>query len=158
MATKNDATTTGEEDDLTTCCVCMEVYNDLERRPKCLSCHHTYCLTCIKVYNNQISFDLSICNWFIIIQTDFFHFQKMACRPPHQVTCPKCKVICVLPEKGPEALFTNDLVLSYIQLKNRVNNQQYESHFKPVNFHFIIFHLCLKLSVAGASSVNPFLK
>ena len=85
----------------------------------------------------------------------------MARRPPNQVTCPKCKVICILPEKGPEDLFTNDLVLSYIQLKNRVNNQQYQSHFKPietVNFQFIIFHLCLKLSVAGASSVNPFPK
>ena len=42
----------------------------------------------------------------------------------HQVTCPKCNAVCVLCVNGPEALFTNELVLSYIQLKNRANNQQ----------------------------------
>ena len=54
-------------------------------------------------------------------------------RPSTQVTCPKCKAVCVLPGEGPEALFTNDLVLSYIQLKNRVKNQQYQSHIKPID-------------------------
>ena len=38
-----------EMKDLSTCCVCMEPYNDLERKPKFLRCHHTYCLQCIKV-------------------------------------------------------------------------------------------------------------
>ena len=38
-----------ESDDLTICCVCMEVYNEGNRKPKSLSCHHTYCVTCIKV-------------------------------------------------------------------------------------------------------------
>ena len=48
----NSATTVEEEmKDLTTCCVCMEVYNEGDRKPKFISCHHTYCITCIKVIN-----------------------------------------------------------------------------------------------------------
>ena len=43
---------------------------------------------------------------------------------PSQVTCPKCKVVCVLPGEGPEALFTNVYVLNNIQLKNLLKNQQ----------------------------------
>jgi len=43
MVANNDATTAEEEsDDLTTCCVCMEVDNAGDCKPKSLSCHHTH--------------------------------------------------------------------------------------------------------------------
>ena len=49
MASNEPTTAEQESDDLTTCCVCFEVYNEGDRKPKFLSCFHTHCLVCIKV-------------------------------------------------------------------------------------------------------------
>lgn len=38
-----------QSEDLSTCCVCLELYHEENRKPKFLSCHHTLCLNCIKV-------------------------------------------------------------------------------------------------------------
>lgn len=40
-------------EDLSTCCVCLEFYNDGERKPKFLSCHHCLCLKCILVSGHE---------------------------------------------------------------------------------------------------------
>ena len=40
-----------ETDDLINCSVCLEVYNDQERKPKFLPCSHTICLRCLQVRN-----------------------------------------------------------------------------------------------------------
>jgi hypothetical protein len=106
-----------QSDDLTTCCVCYEVYDEGNLKPKFLTCFHTFCLTCVKV--RALSQPL-----FIVILSCLFRQQKLACDPPTQVTCPKCKAVCLLPRKGPEALATNVYVLNNIQLKNAANNQQ----------------------------------
>ena len=34
---------------LTTCCVCFEQYDEVERQPKILPCYHTLCNICIQV-------------------------------------------------------------------------------------------------------------
>ena len=43
--------TSVEEDteDLSTCCVCLDLYDREEHKPKFLSCGHTLCLKCIEV-------------------------------------------------------------------------------------------------------------
>ena len=55
-----------------------------------------------------------------------FHWQKIARNPTSQVTCPKCKAVCLLPINGPEVLSTNGYVLNNIQMKNLMTkNQKY---------------------------------
>ena len=52
------------------------------------------------------------------------------------VTCPKCKAICMLPQKagalhsymGPEQFTTNVYALNNIQLKNLLENARYQTH------------------------------
>ncbi len=36
-------------EDLLTCSVCLENFDNEVRKPKFLSCHHTLCLECVKV-------------------------------------------------------------------------------------------------------------
>ncbi len=36
-------------EELTTCTVCFDIFDDGEHEPKFLSCHHTFCLKCVKV-------------------------------------------------------------------------------------------------------------
>ena len=38
-----------ESEDLSMCCVCLESYDKLLRKPKYLPCYQTYCLQCIQV-------------------------------------------------------------------------------------------------------------
>ena len=38
-----------DADDLLTCSVCFNEFDDNSHKPKFLSCHHTLCLECIKV-------------------------------------------------------------------------------------------------------------
>ena len=38
-----------DTEDLSTCCVCLDTYNEDERKPKFLSCGHTICLKCVEV-------------------------------------------------------------------------------------------------------------
>ena len=49
MDSNQAATVEEESEDQATCCICLEFYDEGERKPKFLSCHHTYCLKCIKV-------------------------------------------------------------------------------------------------------------
>ncbi len=44
----------GEVEDLITCPICMCEYDDVieNRKPKFLSCSHTVCLQCLKVFIN----------------------------------------------------------------------------------------------------------
>ena len=45
-----DSMTSSQEiQDLSTCSVCLLQYNDDERQPKYLNCHHTFCLQCLEV-------------------------------------------------------------------------------------------------------------
>jgi hypothetical protein len=37
------------DDDLIICHVCLNFYNEGDRLPKFLDCHHSFCLSCIKV-------------------------------------------------------------------------------------------------------------
>ena len=43
------ATIFDEESDLTTCCVCINEFNDDGHKPKYLACHHTICKFCLEV-------------------------------------------------------------------------------------------------------------
>lgn len=45
MATSN----VNETDDLTTCVVCFERYDNRDRLPKYLLCLHTFCISCLSV-------------------------------------------------------------------------------------------------------------
>ena len=56
-----------ESDDLTTCCVCFEVFNERDRQPKFLTCHHTYCLSCIKVSTVNLTFFYSTTEAFFLL-------------------------------------------------------------------------------------------
>ncbi len=37
-------------EDLWTCSVCLENFDNEVHKPKFLSCHHTLCLNCVKVH------------------------------------------------------------------------------------------------------------
>lgn len=52
MASSKMNTIEDESDDLSHRCVCFEEFDNGERKPKFLSCHHTLCLTCAKVIQN----------------------------------------------------------------------------------------------------------
>ena len=39
-----------ESQDLSHCCICLDEFDSGKRKPKFLSCHHTLCLKCIKVF------------------------------------------------------------------------------------------------------------
>ena len=72
-----------EMKDLSTCCVCMEPYNDLERKPKFIPCHHTYCLHCIKVWTYLHSFNFK----FLILcinstSRPWYHHQPLSSLAP----------------------------------------------------------------------------
>ena len=44
-----------ESNDLTTCCICMETYTEGDKhKPKFLTCSHSFCLPCIKVFVSLI--------------------------------------------------------------------------------------------------------
>ena len=45
----------GDVEDLTTCCVCFNNFDDKERKPKFLTCKglHTVCLVCVQVILNK---------------------------------------------------------------------------------------------------------
>lgn len=47
-----------EEDDLLTCSVCWNIYDEEVHKPKFLSCHHTLCLECIKVLARSTNYML----------------------------------------------------------------------------------------------------
>ena len=38
-----------EVEDLTSCSICFYPYSEEAHKPKYLSCHHTFCLECIRV-------------------------------------------------------------------------------------------------------------
>ena len=60
MSSKEDSLFEEEIEDLETCCICKECYDEKERLPKILpSCTHTFCLCCIKVVYND--FLLVVC-------------------------------------------------------------------------------------------------
>ena len=42
----------GEDEDLRTCSICFNEYNEDAHKPKYLDCHHTFCIQCIKVKGN----------------------------------------------------------------------------------------------------------
>lgn len=65
--------------DLLSCKICLDSYDELERIPKLLSCHHSFCMLCLTTVSNQ---------------------QKM-------ITCPTCRDKTVLPPGGVSKLQTN---------------------------------------------------
>lgn len=65
--------------DLLSCKICLESYDELERIPKLLSCHHSFCMLCLTTVGNQ---------------------QKL-------LTCPTCRDKTVLPPGGVSKLQTN---------------------------------------------------
>ena len=67
MASNTETTAEQESEDLTTCCVCFEVYNEGDRKPKFISCHHTYCLGCIKVSNKGLSYLCLFCSFLLTL-------------------------------------------------------------------------------------------
>ena len=42
-----------QSEDLSTCCVCMDPYDEGMLKPKSLPCLHTFCLKCAKVTKNH---------------------------------------------------------------------------------------------------------
>ena len=42
-----------QTEDLSTCSICVETYNEVDLKPKFLPCAHTFCLRCLKVYFND---------------------------------------------------------------------------------------------------------
>ena len=49
MSTEADAELIELDDDLIPCAACLRIYDDQERRPKFLDCHHSFCSSCIQV-------------------------------------------------------------------------------------------------------------
>ena len=50
-----------DTEDLSTCCVCLDLYNKDERKPKFLPCGHTLCLRCVEVNIDSSSNHISCC-------------------------------------------------------------------------------------------------
>ena len=44
-------------EDLSTCCVCLDPYDNDEHKPKFLSCGHTLCLKCLQVKEIYLNFN-----------------------------------------------------------------------------------------------------
>ena len=42
-----------EFEDLLTCIICREMFDELERKPKLLPCSHTFCMACMKQLYSQ---------------------------------------------------------------------------------------------------------
>jgi len=60
-----------EAEDLLTCSVCFNSFDNDDHKPKYLSCHHTLCLACLKV--NLLSHNDSL-----IFVLQFFFFILLA--------------------------------------------------------------------------------
>lgn len=103
MASNNITAVEEESDDLMTCCICMELYDDLLCKPKFLWCHHTCCLNCIKI--------------------------MVRLADTSKINCPKCKAISILPLKKPEALTTNFYVLNMVQMKKVILDLRSQASF-----------------------------
>ena len=81
-----------ESHDLMHCCICMEEYDSGLHKPKFISCHHTFCLQCLK--------------------------KMIADQLPSvaSVACPVCKTVCPVVGRVAEQLPTNMYALNIVQL------------------------------------------
>src|ERR1043165_3030109 len=78
-------------DDMTTCCICTEVYTD----PKALPCIHTFCMKCIQengLKNNK--------------------------GPGDEMPCPICRRLFKIPSEGFCELPNNFFIQNLIQVTN----------------------------------------
>ena len=101
--------------DLSTCCVCLNSYDNNQHKPKHLDCHHTFCTFCIKVQIYPLSVTLEIIPW--------FYSQALVRIPANQVQCPKCRRTSRVSQQNVEQLPTNHYALNIIRWKHLSLNQ-----------------------------------
>ncbi len=90
------------------CAVCFRSYNEIDRKPKFLSCHHYFCLACIKVYLNLKIYSLNSYHSLI------FGHQFFARKKINTIPCPSCRkeTVCDLGQEG--NLTTNKCALTIL--------------------------------------------
>ena len=96
------ATPLNPQQELVTCSLCFEVYNDTDKIPKALPCLHTFCLDCLgKFVRNKLDY---------------------------QLLCPLCQAKFRIPKKGVKNLPTNFMVTQLRVLENIPSSNQTFPH------------------------------
>jgi len=71
-----------EVEDLTSCSICFYPYGEEAHKPKYLSCHHTFCLDCIRVLH-IIHFKLDLKFFFMFIGRLFPELEEECSHAPN---------------------------------------------------------------------------
>ena len=82
--------TLDHDNDLFTCSICLEAYDEQTHQPKLLSCHHTFCQQCLE--------------------------QMLGAGQSKALHCPSCRFVVPVPTTGIPSLQTNFYVNSAMQL------------------------------------------
>ena len=106
-----------ENEDLITCSTCLSEYNEESRRPKCLPCSHTVCLSCLLVIECKTYVFLPV-----HIHLQLFLWKKQEIRKRQvMVSCPLCHKSVA---SEVEALPDNNSTLLIIKLNQKIKCDQ----------------------------------
>lgn len=128
-----------EIDDFSHCTVCLFAFDELCRKPKFLSCNHTFCLQCMKVCITIIIYTHIYKHCFCIYSHIFLlcvvDGQSFTRKQVGSIPCPTCRKetpCAVGKEKG---LMTNNYALKLLSLSMALSTQRYwePTHNRLVN-------------------------
>ena len=103
--------------DLTTCCICFELYDQNKHKTKYLPCTHTFCQGCLKV-GELLAFNESTIIMFYFQMLYLSITQGIKREAGNCVTCPVCKIKFQLPVAAVEGLPNNLHAIHMVKLEN----------------------------------------
>ncbi|BFY97542.1 hypothetical protein BsWGS_00582 [Bradybaena similaris] len=109
------------------CLICREVYNEVDKLPKMLHCHHTFCLDCLyQMYRVEGEFRQSL--------TGVFRSMPMTVK----IQCPTCREGILISEQELRRLPNDHTIMELLTFVNQTskNDVQYcaKHQMQPLNF------------------------